>query len=393
MLYRIAISGYSILDNQYEFNVVTFFVALKPYSERESAASASTAVMRDFTRQAVAMRDGLVLAAPPPAIPGLASQGGFEFWLQSKGTGTPEDLERVSRAFIAEAQRRPELAKVSMTYNASGQQLHVDVDREKAVLLGVPISDIYDTLQAQFGSLFVSQFQQFNRVWYVIVQADSRHRKTPDDVSRLYVGRDPDHLVPLSALVNTSYSAGPALVSHFNSFPAVKITGDAAPGYSSGQAIAAMEQVARETLPQGYGVGWSGIAFAEKDAGGAAVMVFAFGIVLVFLILAAQFESWTLPAAVMTAVPFGVLGAVVSIWLRGLESDVYFQIGLLTMIGLAAKNAILIVEFAVEKRKEGHSILDASVEAGELRLRPIINDVTGLHLRRAAAGHGDGRRR
>jgi multidrug efflux pump len=370
--YRIAVSGYSLLDSQYEFNVVTFFVTLKPYGERGSPSLTATAVMRDFMRHAAGMREGIVLAAPPPAIPGLAAQGGFEFWIQDKGSATPEDLERASRAFIARARQRPELAKLSMTYNASGQQLHVQVDREKAALLGVPISDIYDTLQAQFGSLFVSQFQQFNRVWYVILQADSRYRRTPDDVSRLYVGTDPDHLVPLSALVDVSYSAGPSLVSHFNSFPAVKITGEAAPGYSSGQAIAAMEEVARESLPQGYAFGWSGLAFAEKQAGSAAVLVFAFGIVLVFLILAAQFESWALPTAVMTAVPFGVLGAVVAVWLRGLESDVYFQIGLLTMIGLAAKNAILIVEFAVEKRHAGLAILDAAVEAGELRLRPIV---------------------
>jgi multidrug efflux pump len=372
VLYRISVAGYNIVDGQYEFNVVTFFVALKPYSERESSSLSADAVIRDFMRHAAGMREGIVLGVPPPSIPGLASQGGFQFWLQNQGTGNAQDLERVTREFLAKARQRPELAKLSMTYNASGQQLHVAVDREKAVLLGVPISSIFDTLQAQFGSLFVSQFQQFNRVWYVIVQADSKYRRTPDDISRLYVGPDPDHMVPLSTLVTLSYTAGPALVSHFNSFPAVQITGDAASGYSSGQAIAAMEQTARETLPQGYAFGWSGVAFAEKQAGGAAVLVFGFGIVLVFLILAAQFESWALPTAVMTAVPFGVLGAAAAVWLRGLESDVYFQIGLLTMIGLAAKNAILIIEFAVEKRKEGLSILDAAVVAGELRLRPII---------------------
>jgi multidrug efflux pump len=372
VLYRISVAGYNIVDGQYEYNVVTFFVALKPYSERESSALSADGVIRDFMRHAAGMQEGIVLAVPPPSIPGLASQGGFQFWLQNQGTGSAQDLERVTREFLAKARQRPELAKLSMTYNASGQQLHVAVDREKAVLLGVPISSIFDTLQAQFGSLFASQFQQFNRVWYVIMQADSKYRRTPDDISRLYVGRDPDHTVPLSTLVNLSYTAGPALVSHFNSFPAVQITGDAAPGYSSGQAIAAMEETARATLPQGYAFGWSGVAFAEKQAGGAAVLVFGFGIVLVFLILAAQFESWALPTAVMTAVPFGVLGAAAAVWLRGLESDVYFQIGLLTMIGLAAKNAILIIEFAVEKRKEGLSIIDAAVEAGELRLRPII---------------------
>jgi multidrug efflux pump len=372
VLYRIGISGYSIVDTQYEFNVVTFFVALKPYGERKSAALGSNAVIRDFMRHAAGMKEGIVLAIAPPAIPGLGAQGGFEFWVQNQGTGSSADLERASQTFITKARQRPELAKLSMTFDASGQQLHAELDREKAVLLGVPISDVYDALQAQFGSLYVSQFQQLSRVWWVVIQADSRYRKTPEDVSRLYVGRDPENMVPLSAVVKTSYSAGPALVPHFNSFPSVKITGDAAPGYSSGQAIAAMEEVARETLPQGFGFGWSGLAFAEKQAGSAAALVFAFGIVLVFLILAAQFESVALPTAVMTAVPFGVLGSVIAIILRGLESDVYFQIGLLTMIGLAAKNAILIIEFAVEKRKHGASIIDAAVEASELRLRPIV---------------------
>lgn len=370
--YRIGVSGYNIVDGQYEYNVVTFFVALKPYAERASSSLSADGIMADFMRKAAGMQEGFVVAAPPPAIPGLSSQGGFEFWLQDQGTGSAQDLERVTRELLAAARQRPELAKLSMTYNASGQQLHVELDREKAALLGVPISDVYDTLQAQFGSLFVSQFQEFNRVWYVVAQADSRYRKTPDDISRLYVGSDPDHLVPLSALVTLSYTGGPALVSHFNGFPAVKITGDAAPGYSSGQAIAALEDAARQSLPQGYAYGWSGIAFAEKQAGGAAAVVFAFGILLVFLILAAQFESWALPTVVMTAVPFGILGAVAAVWLRGLESDVYFQIGLLTMVGLAAKNAILIVEFAVEKRKEGESILNAAVDAAELRLRPIV---------------------
>jgi multidrug efflux pump len=372
VLYRVIVAGYSLPDSQYLYNQVAFYIVLRPFAERKSPSLEASAVIPAIMRDTRAFKEGLVVAVSPPAIPGFASQGGFQFWLQNQGEGGAAQMGEVTRQFIAKARQRPELSKVTTTYDASGQQLHVEVDREKAALLGVPISEIYDTLQAQFGSLYVSQFTQLSRVWYVIIQADSANRRTPGDISRLYVGIDPDHLVPLSALVKVSYEAGPALVSHFNAFPAVQVTGDAAPGYSTGQAIAAMEQVARETLPQGYGFGWSGLAFAEKQSGSTSTVVFAFGILLVFLILAAQFESWSLPAAVMTAVPFGVLGALVAIWLRGLENNVYFQIGLLTLIGLAAKNAILIIEFAVEKRHEGRSVLDAAIEAGELRLRAII---------------------
>jgi multidrug efflux pump len=372
VLYRVLIAGYSLPDSQYLYNQVAFYVVLKPEEERKSSSLAADAVIRDIMRDTRGLKEGIVVAVSPPAIPGFASQGGFQFWLQNQTDASTAQMGAVTRDFIAKARQRPELSKVTSTYDASGQQLHVEVDREKAVLLGVPISEVYDTLQAQFGSLYVSQFQQLSRVWYVIIQADSAHRRTPEDISRLYVGVDPDHLVPLSALVKVSYEAGPSLVSHFNAFPAVQITGDAAPDYSSGAAIAAMEQVARETLPPGYGVGWSGLAYAEKQSGSTSAVVFAFGILLVFLILAAQYESWALPAAVMTAVPFGVLGALFFTWLRGLDNDVYFQIGLLTLIGLAAKNAILIVEFAVERRHAGRSVLDAAIEAGELRLRAII---------------------
>jgi multidrug efflux pump len=370
VLYRVNIVGYSLPDSQYLYNQIAFYVVLKPFAERKSPELQAAAVIPAIMRDTRSLKEGLVVAVSPPAIPGFASQGGFQFWLQNQGEGSTAQMGEVARQFIAKARERPELSKVTTTFDASGQQLHVEVDREKAALLGVPISEVYDTLQAQFGSLSVSQFQQLSRVWFVIIQADSANRRTPEDISRLYVGME--HPVPLSALVKVTYEAGPSLVSHFNVFPAVQVTGDAAPGYSTGQAIAAMEAAAHEALPQGYGYGWSGLAFAEKQSGSTSAYVFAFGILLVFLILAAQYESWALPAAVMTAVPFGVLGALVAIWLRGLENNVYFQIGLLTLVGLAAKNAILIVEFAVERRHAGRSVLDAAIEAGELRLRAII---------------------
>ena len=234
------------------------------------------------------------------------------------------------------------------------------------------MNDVYNAIQAQFGSLTVSQFNQYSRTWWVILQSDPKHRQAPVDLGRLYTRSNEGDMVPLSALVATRWVAGPDLLPHFNGFPAAKINGNAASGYSSGQAIAAMEDIAREVLPSGYTYAWSGLAYEEMKSGGTSMLAFAFGLLIVFLVLAAQYESWTLPGSVMMAVPFGVLGALTAVWLRGLENDVYFQIGLLVLIGLGAKNAILRVSFATELRKEGKSIMEATIEAGEQRLRPII---------------------
>jgi multidrug efflux pump len=246
------------------------------------------------------------------------------------------------------------------------------VDREITTLLGVPVSDVYSALQAQFGSIQVSQYEQYSRIWNVILQSEAQFRQRPNDITRLYTRSNNNEMIPLSVMVNLKYQLGPSLVPHFNGFPAAQITGNAAPGHSSGDSINAMETVAREVLPQGYGFAWSGMALQEKESGGSSAIAFIFGLLIVFLILAAQYESWSLPISVLTAVPFGIIGALLATMLRGLENDVYFQIGLLVLVGLAAKNAILIVEFAVDLRKKGKPILDSAIEAGELRLRPIL---------------------
>jgi multidrug efflux pump len=246
------------------------------------------------------------------------------------------------------------------------------VDREKATLLGVPVQDVYSAIQAQFGSLTASQFNEFSRVWWVILQSEPAFRQKPEDLTRLYTRSNQQQMVPLSSVVTTRWVTGPDLLPHFNGFPAAKVNGNAASGFSSGQSIQAMEAVAHEVLPQGYTFAWSGLAYEEKNSGGTSSLAFIFGLIFVFLILAAQYESWTLPGSVMTAVPFGVLGALMFNWMRGLENDVYFQIGLLVLVGLGAKNALLRVTFAVELRKQGKSLMDATIEAGEMRLRPII---------------------
>ena len=366
-----ALAGYSLLDSQFKTNAGTIFISLKDFNERKDPEMLAPALFRRVVPQLRAIKEGLILPLNPPPIPGLGNQGGFEFWVQSRGQGDVQQLAAVTKDLIAKTGQRPDLTRVNTTMNAASRQLFADVDRAKAETLGVPVQEIYAALQTLFGSLYVSQYNKYSRVWQVILQAEPSYRLSPSDIQNIYVRQRDGEMVPLSAVVSTRYVTGPELVSRFNNFLAAKITGDSAPGFSTGQAIAAMETIAAEGLPAGYSFAWAGQAFEEKKSGGASFIVFVFGLIFVFLILSAQYESWGLPFSVITAVPFGVFGALVAIWLRGIENDVYFQIGLVTLIGLAAKNAILIVEFAVLQRQQGLSALEAAVEACKLRLRPI----------------------
>ncbi|MFI5181420.1 MAG: efflux RND transporter permease subunit [Thermoanaerobaculia bacterium] len=374
---RSEVPGYSLLDSGFKTNAGTMFVTLKPFEDRYAStksarAENARAVLMNVAKETRGIREALVVPIAPPAIPGIGTTGGFEFWIQDTASGDPTRLEALTRQFIEKASARPELTELNTTFRATTQQLRAEVDREKTNLLGVPVQDVYSAIQAQFGSLNVSQYNAFSRVWWVVLQSEPKYRQHPEDLTRLYTRSNSGDMVPLSALVTTSWVTGPDLLPHFNGFPAAKVNGNSAAGYSSGQAISAMEEVAREILPAGYNFAWSGLAFEEKKSGSSSSLAFIFGLVIVFLVLAAQYESWTLPGTVMMAVPFGVLGALTANWLRGLSNDVYFQIGLLVLIGLGAKNAILRVSFAKELRNEGKSIIDATIEAGEQRLRPII---------------------
>ncbi|MEO8992536.1 MAG: efflux RND transporter permease subunit, partial [Nitrosospira sp.] len=250
------------------------------------------------------------------------------------------------------------------------------VDRERAKALGVPISEVFDTMQAYFGNLYINDFVKFGRVYRVQTEALPEYRSRPDDISKVYVRAQngAEHtMIPLDSVVSTEFSSGPDPVTHFNGFNTALVLGGAAPGYSSGQALEALQQAADEILiPRGYTIDWSGISFQEQKAGGQSIMVFAFALLMVFLVLAALYESWSVPFAVILAIPFGVLGALLAIWTRGLTNDIYFQIGLITLIGLTAKNAILIVEFANQRYAEGVPLVDAALEAARLRFRPII---------------------
>ena len=366
------LAGYSLLDGQFKTKAGTLFVSLKDFDQRKGAENSAFALIDRVRPKLAAIKEAIVIPVNPPSIPGLGAQGGFEFWIQSRGQGDATQLQEVVRTFLAKAGQRPELADLSATLDAASRQLRLQVDRAKAETLGVPVQDVYDAVQTLFGSLFASQYNKYSRVWQVVLQAEAQYRANPDDIENIYVRSRSNKMVPLSALVTTHYSVGPDLIQRFNNFLSVRVNGNAAKGFSSGQAIAAMEGVAREILPDGYTYQWSGQALEEKKSGSSSTLVFVFGVVFVFLILAAQYESWGLPMAVITAVPFAIFGAILGVWLRGLENDVYFQIGLVTLVGLAAKNAILIVEFAVLRRREGLSIREAAIDAARLRLRPII---------------------
>ncbi|MCB1777417.1 MAG: efflux RND transporter permease subunit, partial [Candidatus Competibacteraceae bacterium] len=369
-----SLAGFSLLDSQNKPNYATFFLTLKDWKERTTPDLQAFKVQQVLQGEvAKAIDKAQVVLFNPPAIPGMSSTGGFEFWIQNRGSDTdPKLLQETVQKFIAASKKVPELASLTTTFNADSQQLFVDLDREKARALNVPVNDVFDLMQGIFGSIYVNDFNKFGRTYRVMLQADAPYRTKPEDINQVYVRSTTGQMIPLSALVTVKYITGPDNVPRFNVFSAARINGNAAPGYSSGEALAAMEKLADEVLPSSMYYAWSGQAFQEKQVGAASTLAFVFGIIMVFLILAAQYEKWALPIAVITAVPFGIAGAFVAVFLRGLENDVYFQIGLVTLIALAAKNAILIVEFAVMKHEEGMPIIDAAMEAARLRFRPIV---------------------
>lgn len=364
-------NGFSLLDSQIKTNTGVAFIALDDYEERQDPKLQAEHILQATGRKLSQIKEGVAFPLNPPPIPGLGSTGGFEFWVQSQGSGTYAQLGEVVQRVIEKAKERDELGTLTATINTTSQQLFVNLDREKAETYGVPIRDVYDTLQTLFGSIYVSQFSKFSRLWQVIVQAESEYRTKPEDINQVFVRNKNNQMVPLSSLVTMSYISGPDLVTRFNNFPSAKITGSPAPGYSTGQALAAIEEVAAEVFPPGYSHAWSGQAFEEKKSGGTSTVVFVFGMIMVFLILAAQYEKWSMPFAILLALPFALFGALGAIWLRGINNDVYFQIGMVTLIALAAKNAILIVEFAIQQYNEGKSTYEAAIEAARLRLRPI----------------------
>jgi multidrug efflux pump len=366
------VNGYSLVDGTFRNNAAIFFPSMKPFDVRTDPSQLTFSVLPRLNAQFAQIKEGFVFALNPPSIPGLGTTGGFEFYLQNRGAGDTRATSQAVQAYLAAARQRPELAGITTTFRGATQQLFVDLDRNKAEVLGVPVQDAFQTMQSFFGSSVAGQFSQFSRVWWVVLQADANYRINPDDFSKVYVRSRSGTMVPLSALITVKYVAAPKLLERFNGFPAVKITGSPAAGYSSGQALAAMEAVARETLPGDFSFAWAGQALQEKQSGGTSAIAFVAGLIVVFLLLAAQFEKWTLPIAVVLTVPVAILGALLLTWVRGLENDVYFQVGLVTLVGLSAKNAILICEFAIERVRHGMAPKEAAIEAAGLRLRAIV---------------------
>ncbi len=302
----------------------------------------------------------------------MGNSGGFEFYLQNRGEGGAKKLAEVSEQFIGKLRQDKNFGMVSSLWRANVPQLDVDVDREKAKTLGVPIDGLFDTLAATLGTYYVNDFNKYGRTWQVLMSAEPKFRSSPGEIGGIYVRSERGEMVPLSALAQIHQTTGPETLERFNNLPSVKIIGSGAPGISSGQVIAEVERIARETLPPEFSYDWGGASYQEKKSSGSSSYALLLGALMVFLILAAQYERWSLPIAVLLALPFGTFGALAAVWLRGMSNDVYFQIGLVTLLGLAAKNAILIVEYAVYKHSEGMSAAAAAIEAARLRFRPIL---------------------
>ncbi|EFR48012.1 acriflavine resistance protein B [Helicobacter canadensis MIT 98-5491] len=368
-----ALAGYDMLSSAVRTFGGTAFVKLKDWDLRKDESQKSQVLAQSLTGQLMQNPNAVIFALNPPPIMGLSLTDGFEMYIQNRTGGSIQDLQKYTQMVLQEAQKRPELSGVRTTLSVDIPQYNVKLDRQKAKSLGVNIDDVFSTLQATFGSYYVNDFNLYGRTFKVSMQSESAFRESPDNLGDVFVRSSNGDLIPISSLVTFERVIGADVLERFNLFPAAKLMGDAAQGYSSGDALKAIEEVASQVLPQGYSVAFSGSSYQEKNAGGTGVIAFIFGLVFVFLILAAQYERWLMPLAVLTAVPFAVFGAILATWLRGLNNDIYFQIGLVMLIALSAKNAILIIEFAMEAReKHGKNIYDSAVEAARLRFRPIV---------------------
>jgi len=366
------ISGFNLLTGQSVSYNATAFIRLKPWDERRASSESVASLVRTLTgRLNGQIKDANVLVLNPPPIPGLGASGGFTFVLQSRAGADTARLSQVLQELLAEARKRPEIGFVYSGFDPRIPQIEYQIDRDKVKSLGIPLSDVFFTLQTFLGSYYVNDFNLFGRTYKVQAQAEGAQRSQPEDVNRFHVRTAGGTMVPLSTVVTSRSINGPQYFERFNVYSAATINGTNAPGYSSGQAIAAMEELAR-TLPAGFGYEWSEATYQEKKTSGQTGFIFAISVLFVILVLAALYESWAMPVAILLVIPFGVFGAFLGLFMRALENNVYTQIGLIMLVGLAAKNAILIVEFAKLKREQGESIVQAALDGAKLRLRPIL---------------------
>ncbi|MGH9821995.1 MAG: efflux RND transporter permease subunit, partial [Blastocatellia bacterium] len=367
------ILGFSLLTRVSASYNGFFFVNLKPYEERRAENLHAESIVKTLNGKFFAqIPEATAFTILPPSIPGLGTAGGFSFWLQDRSGGSVDFLDQNLQKLLAACRKRPELQGVTSQFSSTVPQVYANVDRDKALKQGVAVGDVYQTLQAYLGGLFVNQFNRFGRQWRVFLQSEGQERLNADDLRLYYVRNNDGNMVPLTSLVSTKPISGPEYTNRFNLYRAAQVIGSAAPGYSSGQAMDALEQVAKEVLPREMGYDWADLSYQEKAASGTAATGFALSLVFVFLILAALYESWSLPLTVLLTVPIAIFGAFVGLWLRRYDLDVYAQIGLIVLVGLSAKNAILIVEFAKSEFEKGRDLAEAALEGARLRLRPIL---------------------
>jgi HAE1 family hydrophobic/amphiphilic exporter-1 len=368
----ITIGGYSLLDSTLAPNMGAMFVTLEPWEDRQSEELRVASILRRIQKRLMDIQGAICLALNPPAIMGLGAAGGFEFQLQDRGNAGIVMLQGVGNDIVSAGNADPVLTRLNSNFRATVPQLFLEVDRVKVKTLGVPLQAVFETLQAFLGSMYVNDFNLFGRVYRVIVQADAQYRSRVEDIDRLEVRDRDGNMVPLSTLLTVRDTAGPQTIFRYNLYPSSTITGQAAPGYSSGEAVQEMERLADQLLPPSMGYEWSGITYQQIRAGNQAPFIFGLAVLFVILFLAAQYESWSAPFAVILSVPLAVLGAMFGTWLRALDNNIYTQIGLVLLIGLSSKSAILIVEFAKQLREEGKSILEAATTAARLRFRAIL---------------------
>lgn len=368
----VSFTGLDFMTFAEKTNAAATIIKLNPWDERPNPSQHAGALAGAFGGQIMGIPYGFSIPVLPPPIMGMGLAGGFDMYVQNRAGDSMLELNKYVQEIIQKANQRGDLVGVRTTLNTMVPQYRVSVNVEEAKAKGVSVSDIYNTLSATLGNYYINDFNLYGRTYKVNIGATGDNRKGPEDLNNIFVRNQAGNLIPIGTLVSFEKTVGADLVERFNLFPSAKISGQPAPGYSSGQALKAIEEVAKEVLPEGYTISWVGTAYQEKKIASDSALAFVFGIILLYLILAAQYEKWLMPISVLMAVPFAIFGAIIATLLRGLENDIYFQIGLLVLAGLAAKNAILIVEFAMQRVRDGLSVHDAAIEAAKIRLRPII---------------------
>ncbi len=367
----LGVSGFSLLSGRGD-NVGFGLVILAPWDERPGPGLHVDAILKKAQQRLAAISSANILAFTPPPIRGLGRTGGFDFRLQSLTDKSPQEFVAAAQALVMAANQDPSLSRVFSTYTANTPQLSLNIDRSRAESLRVPLSNIFSTLQAQLGGRYVNDFNLANRGYQVKVQAETAQRDSLDDITRLYVRSTAGQMVPLTSLARITTELGPRTIERYNQLNSIKVNGGAASGHSSGEAMAAMGRVAGNTLPAGYSFDWSGMSYQERKSSGQVTILFALALLFAYLFLVGQYESWNIPLSIIISVPVATLGALLGLWLAGFSLSIYAQIGLVLLVGLACKNAILIVEFAQSRREDGLSIAEAAVDGGRIRFRPVL---------------------